>query len=151
AAYEFGIAADQYESEARFVVRSTARPDAGGSLAFLTQLKLGRSQDDSFIVQDFMISRDAIEKLKARLPLVSMFDNERADFLARYPSILYGRKQEEFFLYFQKMVTVSHEDKSGISTLRVRAFRPDDARDIAETLLLLSENLVNRINTRLQN
>ena len=148
--YYFVVAGDQYESEARFVVRSAARPEAPGGLSFLVQLGLARSQDDSFIVQEFMASRDAIEKLKGRLPLLAMFDRDGADFLARYPSLLYGPEEEKFYRYFRSMVTVAHTDKTGISTLTVRAFRPVDAHDIAETLLQLGEDLVNRINGRIQ-
>src|SRR5260370_31827795 len=48
------------------------------------------------------------------------------------------------------MVSVIHVDKSGISTLSVKAFRPEDARDVAEALLTAGEALVNRINQRLQ-
>ena len=147
--YYFAIASDQYESEARFVVRSAARPETTGGLAFLLQLGLGRSQDDSFIVQDFMTSRDAIDQLRAKLPLDSIFGREEADFLARYPSILYGAHAERFYLYFQRMVSVILADKSGISTLTVRAFRAADAHEVAEALLVLGENLVNRINQRL--
>src|SRR6267154_2118985 len=61
--YCVGVATDQYESEARFVVRSAAKPEMPGGLGFLVQLGLARSQDDSFIVQEFMTSRDAIDKL----------------------------------------------------------------------------------------
>ena len=43
ALYYYAIAADQYESEARFVVRSAARSDAPGGLSFLVQLGLARS------------------------------------------------------------------------------------------------------------
>lgn len=150
AAYYFLVAADQFETEARFVVRSAARPEIPGGLAFLVQLGLARSQDDSFIVQEFMTSRDAIRRLEERLPLQAIFHRNGADFLARYPSIFFGPAAEEFYRYFQHMVSVVHTDKTGISTLRVRAFRPDDAYDIAEALLLESEELVNRINERLQ-
>jgi len=150
AVYFFGIATAQYESEARFVVRSAARPEVPGTLAFLTQLGFGRSQDDSFIVQDFMTSRDVIEKLRTKLPLDAIFNVDGADFLARYPSIVFGPEAEEFYRYFQRMVSVVHADKTGISTLRVRAFRAADARDIAEVLLSLGEDLVNRINERLR-
>jgi capsular polysaccharide transport system permease protein len=150
AVYFFVVAASQYETEARFVVRSAARPEVPGGLSILVQLGLARSQDDSFIVQEFMVSRDAIEKLRARLPLEAMFDREGADFLARYPSVIYGPEAEEFYRYFQRMMTVVHTDKTGISTLRVRAFHASDARDIAETLLQLGEEFVNRINQRLQ-
>lgn len=150
AAYFFLIATDQYESEARFVVRSAARPEIPGGLAFLVQLGLARSQDDSFIVQEFMTSRDAIEKLKERLPLEDIFDRKEADFLARYPSILFGPASEEFYRYFQRMVSVAHSDKTGISALHVYAFRAEDARDIAQALLMFGEELVNKINHRLQ-
>ena len=97
-----------------------------------------------------MTSRDAIEKLKARLPPLNTFNREGGDFLARYPSLIYGPEEEEFYRYFQRMVTVVYTDKTGISTLRARAFRPESARDLAETLLLLGEELVNRINARIQ-
>lgn len=130
-------------------MRTAARPEAPGGLAFLAQLGFGRSQDDSFIVQEFMASRDAIAELRARLPLEAIFRRDGADFLARYPSILYGLEAEEFYRYFQRMVSIAHTSKSDISTLRVRAFQAADARDIAETLLVLGENLVNRINQRL--
>ena len=150
ALYFFAIASDQYESEARFVVRSAARPEAPGGLSFLVQLGVARSQDDSFVVQEFMTSRDAVTQLKARLPLEAMFGREGADFLTRYPSIFYGPEEERFYRYFQRMVSVIHTDKTGISSLRVRAFRPEDAEKIASTLLALGEGLVNRINQRLR-
>lgn len=143
-------AADQYESEVRFVVRSAARPEIPGGLAFLVQLGIARSPDDSFIVQDYMTSRDAVEKLRAKMPLELMFSRAGSDFLARYPSILYGAGAEGFYRYFQHVVAVVHADKSGISTLRVRAFRASDARDIAVGLVALSEELVNRMNHRVQ-
>lgn len=150
ALYFFLIASDQYESEARFVVRSAARSEMPEGLSFLAKLGIGRSQDDSFVVQEFMTSRDAIEKLRERLPLQSMFNREGADFLARYPSILFASKDERFYRYFQHMVSVIYGDRTGISTLRVRAFNPDDAEKLAETLLVLGEELVNRINRRLR-
>lgn len=150
-AYLFFVAADQYESEARFVVRSTAKPEMSGSLAFFAQLGLARSQDDSFIVQDFMASRDAVEKLRAKLPLAKMYGREGADFLTRYPSFLFGVTEEELYRYLQYAISIVHTDKTSISTLRVRAFAPQDAQRIATALLELGEDLVNRINRRLQN
>lgn len=149
AAYYFALAADQYETEARFVVRSATRPALPGSLAFLVQLGIGRSQDDAFIVQDYLTSRDVIGRLEAVVPLQAMFNRPGADFLARYPSILFGPEAERFHRYFQRMVSVIHVDRTGISTLYVRAFQPEDAQRIASALLALGEELVNRINQRI--
>lgn len=150
ASYCFFLASDQYESQAVFVVRSASRPQVPQGLAFLTQLGFGRSQDDSFIVQEFIGSRDAIEKIRANMPLEKLFGREDADLLARYPSILYALHDEEFHRYFRRMVSVVHVDNTGISTLRVRAFAPDDAQKIASALLALSEDFVNRMNQRVQ-
>ena len=97
-----------------------------------------------------MGSRDAIDQLRQRLSLAEMFNPPGADFLARFPSVLYRDNNEHFLKYFRVMVTVTHVDKSGISTLRVQAFRPEDARRIGGTLLTLSEELINRLNQRLQ-
>lgn len=149
ALYYGAIATDQYESEARFVVRSANRPEMSGTLSFLVQLGLARSQDDSFIVQDFIGSRDAVEKLKARLPLDRIYGPPGADFLARWPSVLYGKTDEELYKYLKGMISVVHSERSGITTLKVRAFDAADAKAVAETLLSESEYLVNRLNERL--
>lgn len=142
------IATDQYESEARFVVNSAARQSTPVGLSLLTSLGLGRSQDNSYAVQDFIGSRDAIARLRPLLPLDRMFRVEHADFLARFPSILYRDREEEFYAYFQRMVSAIHSASTGVTTLRVKAFSPSDARDIAAALLDQSEELVNRMNQR---
>lgn len=144
------IATDQYESEARFVVRSANRPEMSGTLSFLVQLGLARSQDDSFIVQDFIGSRDAVAQLKARLPLDRIYGPAGADFLARWPSVLYGPQEEQLYKYLKGMISVVHSERTGISTLKVRAFDAADAKEVADTLLSMSEDLVNRLNGRLQ-
>ena len=68
--------------------------------------------------------------------------------LARFPSILYSHREEEFYAYFQRMVSVLHSPTSGVTTLKERAFTPTDARDIAAALLNQGEELVNRMNVR---
>jgi capsular polysaccharide transport system permease protein len=144
------IASDQYEAEAHFVVRSSAKPEASGGLSFLVQLGLVKSQDDTFIVEDFITSRDALNALAAEIPIRLLYNRDGADFLARYPSPLFGSKQERFYKYYKQMVTVLHTDRTGITVLKTSAFTPEDARLIAETLLTLSERLVNQINRRSQ-
>ena len=148
--YYYAVASDQYQSEAHFVVRSPAKSDVSGGMSFLVQLGIVKSQDDSFIVQDYITSRDALRALAAKIPLAEFYNRDEADFIARYPSILYGRKEEQFYKYFKQMVSVIHADKTGITVLKADAFRPEDAHRITETLLSLSEDLVNKINRRLQ-
>ena len=147
--YYYFIAADQYQSEAHFVVRSSGKPNLSAGVAVMVQLGLMKSDDDSSIVQDYMTSRDALKALSTQLPMADMYNREGADFLARYPSILYNSTEEHFYKYYKQMVSVLNTDRTGIATLKVDAFRPDDAHLIAETLLTLGEELVNRINQRI--
>jgi capsular polysaccharide transport system permease protein len=145
------IAAPRYVAEAKFIVRTAAKASGGGiNLTSILQITgLSRSQDDVFSVHEFMTSRDAIAQLMGKLALDQMYGRKQADFVARYPSIFFGSTREQFHKYFQWMISVSYSNNTGISTLRVQAFQPDDARIIAEALLAQSELLVNEMNRRI--
>jgi capsular polysaccharide transport system permease protein len=144
------IVTPRYEAEAKFVVRTAAKAGGLTGLSSILQMTgLARSQDDAYSVQDFITSRDAVAQLMAKLPLEEMYGRRNADFVARYPSIFFGSSREQFYKYFQWMISVSSSSTTGISTLHVQAFRPQDAHAIAEALLEQSEQLVNRLNERI--
>jgi len=140
----------RYVSEAKFVVRTAAKPSGSAGLASILQITgLSRSQDDVFSVQDFMTSRDAVEQLLKKRPVGQMYGGTENDFIARYPSVFFGETREDFYKYFQWMIAVSYSNNTGISTLRVQAFRSADAHAIAQALLEISEQLVNKLNDRI--
>ncbi len=56
------IASDVFFSESRIVLRSPQRQAASGLGTFLQGAVLIRSQDDTFSVHDFMLSRDALKR-----------------------------------------------------------------------------------------
>jgi capsular polysaccharide transport system permease protein len=58
---------------------------------------------------------------------------------------------EKFVKYWQSMVTAHYDQVTGIAIAQVRAFTPEDALAIANSLVTLSEELVNRIANRTQN
>jgi capsular polysaccharide transport system permease protein len=144
-------ASERYVSEASFVVRTASKSGGAGLGGFLQMTGIVRSQDDAFTVHEYMTSRDAVNELGRQLPLRDIFGRPEADFLARFPSILYGSTDEELYLYYQKMVEVVYNSTTGISALRVQAFRPEDAEHLSRALLALSEELVNRLNARIVN
>lgn len=145
------IATDRYVSEAQFVVRSATRSSgAGGFAAFLQMVGISKSQDDTFSVHDFIGSRDAVIQLAERLPLREMYGVAEADVLSRYPNIIYGRTLEQFHRYLKWRIEVIYNSNTGISTLKVQAFKPEDATQIADHLLRLSEQLINQMNVRIR-
>ncbi|MES2684958.1 MAG: capsule biosynthesis protein [Pseudomonadota bacterium] len=147
ALYFFVIAADLYASEAQFVVRSPSRVPVGG-LAGLLQPGAGHGMEDVYAVQSFAGSRDALALLGKELDLKTIFAREEADFIARYPNLIERDNAEDFHRYYQRRVEVIYDTTTGLSTLIVKAFRAEDAQQIGNALLRLSEALVNRLNQR---
>lgn len=148
--YYGAVASDRYVSEAKFVVRTAARPVAAGALGtFLQMSGLARANDDAFAVESFITSRDAVSMLLESIPLRKIYGRDEADFISRYPSVFYGSSIEELHRYLGWMVRSAHSSASGITSLRVEAFRPEDAKAVAARLLELGELTVNRMNARI--
>ena len=142
------IASDIYVSEAQFIIRSTNKTSTNALGSFLQTVGLVRSQDDTFSVQTFIMSRDAVRQLEERNNLRGVLARQEGDFVNRFPSLFGGDWFELLYKSYQSFVSVIFDSTTGISTLRVRAFRPDDAQGIAIAILEYGETLVNRLNDR---
>jgi len=144
------IAADRYVAEAQFVVRSADRTVATGLGAILQSTGLNQGQNDAYIVQSFMTSRDALEQLEREHGFSTLMGREEADLLARWPTPYDAENFEGLYDYYQRRVAVVRDVTSGVSTLSVEAFRPEDALLLANALLAAGERLVNQMNSRAQ-
>ncbi len=143
------IASDIYISESRFIVRSPQRPVQSGFLgSFLQSTGISRAQDDTFAVQDFIASRDALRQLDQKLSLGKMFGQPDIDFLDRFGSLEWDKSFETLYRYYKKRVGVEYDSTSSISVLRVSAFTAQDANRINDLLLGMSEQLVNQMSDR---
>lgn len=140
------IASDVYISEARFVVRSPERQTASPLGMLLKGTGFSRSQDDSYTVQDFVLSRDALRALDEMLNLRSAFN--KGDVFSRFPGLDWDDSFENMHRYYQKMVGVQLDPVSSIATVTVRAFSADEAIKINQHLLEMGESLVNQLNER---
>ncbi|WP_397587161.1 lipopolysaccharide biosynthesis protein [Sphingobium fuliginis] len=149
ASYYYLIASDQYQSSADFVVRRGDSPTrsptgAGALLGFSVGGTAG--QTDALIIQDYLLSHDAVGRLRREDGLVERFQRPHIDLL----SSLWGASPapEALLKYYLKHVDVEQNVEDGITDVRVRAFTPADAHAIAEKLLQMGEQRVNQINER---
>src|SRR5205814_994014 len=55
---------------------------------------------------------------------------------------------EALYSSYQRFIAVERDSNSSVSTLAVKAYRPEDAHRIARALLEFSEQLVNQLNER---
>lgn len=153
ALYFYAIAAPQYVSEARFVVSS--RGSDGGAQAAMRGMAAsafgglggGVASSETNSVRDFLTSLDAVMDADAKLDLVALWQRPEADFLAE----LWRTEPELLTRFYNRMVTVSLDPATNVTTLRVRSFRPEDSKALAETLLVSAETLVNRLSERSRN
>ena len=142
------IASDVYISESRFVVRSPQRQTQTGLGALLQGTVFSRSQDDTYSVHDFVLSRDALKELDDQLAVRKAYASRDADFINRFPGLNWDDSFEAFHRYYRDRVTLDYDTVSSITILKVRAFTADDSKKINDLLLKMGERLVNNLNDR---
>jgi capsular polysaccharide transport system permease protein len=142
------IASDVYISESRFVVRSPQRQAQTGLSALLQGTGFSRSQDDTYSVHDYVLSRDALAELDQQLAVRKAFTSREIDFINRFPGLGWDDSFEAFFKYYKKHVSVNYDTVSSITTLTVHAYTADDSKKINDLLLKMGERLVNNLNDR---
>ena len=148
--YYWALAADRYQTEARFVVRSPSASAAGQLASFVQGSTITRSSDDAYIIHAYMQSRDATRSLALKTDLVAKLNRSGADVLWGYPMPLDRPSDEHLWAHFQRFLDLHYDKTTGITTLKVQAFRAEDAQAIAETLLADAEVLINRLSERSQ-
>jgi len=146
--YYFYIASDLYVSEAQFIVKMQTPQTSSLLGTFLQSSGLTRSEDDTFSVNSFITSRDAVRLLQDHDHLRDVFDRPEADIITRFPSRIWGSSFEQLYKHYQNFVDVTYDSVTGVTTLQVMAYRAGDAQRIAQALLGYSENLVNKLNER---
>ncbi|WP_458093921.1 capsule biosynthesis protein [Roseomonas sp. WA12] len=149
AGYFYGIAAGQYASEARFLVRA---PSASGNImsgslgAALGSAGFKPVQEEAMAVRDYLSSQDAVRELRQTVDLVSIWRRPEADL----PAMLMTDQPtaEALTRYYRRMVKAEYDSESSSVTVHVRAFRPEDAKAVVEGMLQISEKLVNGLSER---
>ncbi|WAC60328.1 chain-length determining protein [Brevundimonas sp. SL130] len=147
AVYFLLIASPRYVSEARFVVRSSNQTPSSLGMA-LQGVGISTGQSDAFAVHEYLTSADGLRDLQRSVDVAALLGRPGVDPFSRYPRVGEARSEEGLLKALNRLVVVGYDSSTGISTLRVEAFRPEDASQIASLLLDSGESLVNRLNER---
>lgn len=139
------VATEQYSTETKFALRAgeSSMLDAlGGSLAGAS---LGQQLQDTQIVANYIRSRTMVETLESEFGLRRIFARPEVDRLSRF-----DRRDsiEDLEKYWRRRVDTTIEQLSGIITVNVRAFTPEDSMALMTKVVELSERLVNDLSTR---
>lgn len=140
--YLWTRAVDQYTSSVGFTVRQEEAPSAVDFLGGLSKLS-GNSSSDSDILFEFIQSQEMVERVDQALDLRSLYSRHATVdpifSLSRDSSI------EELVAYWQRMVLISYAPGTGLIELKVLAFDPKEAQQIATVIFEESGEMINML------
>lgn len=142
------IASDRYVSEARFAIRPAlgtadkAAPDSVGTSSGVPSQMVAQ---DTLITNEYIHSRPMIEAIEAKLPIREWFSRDSIDYFSRFDP---EKPIEKFLRYWKRRVGVDVESGSGIMSLTVEAFDPDESLAIAKAVMTEAERMVNDLSVK---
>lgn len=142
--YLVAVAKDQYSSLAGFTVRQEEGGSASSLLGGLASLTGGGGGSDGDILYKFVLSQALVQSVEQNIGLrdhySSYFDED--PMFALSPDA----KIEDLEEYWARVVRVSYDRGSGLTEMRVLAFTPEKAQQVAAEILRLSQNMINDLN-----
>jgi capsular polysaccharide transport system permease protein len=144
------IASNRYVSEARFAIRpAIGASDKGMSeTAGSSSSSGGQNQmaaQDTMITREYILSRPMVEIIEAQLPLRQWFSDDSIDYFSRFDP---EKPIEKFVRYWKRRVEVDVEAGSGIMSVTVAAFDPEQSLAIARAVMKEAERMVNDLSVK---
>ncbi len=140
--YLYSRAQDQYASTLGFVVRKEEVSSAVELLGGLTQLS-GSSSSDTDILYEFIQSQQLVSKIDSQLDLRSLYTRHAE--VDPVFSLAPDSSIEDLVDYWSRMVKIYYDTGSGLIELQVKAFDPQEAQRIAETIFDESAAMINEL------
>ncbi|MCJ2073131.1 capsule biosynthesis protein [Methylobacterium sp. J-030] len=137
------IASDRYVTETQFVIRPTigtadkAAPDSVGTNAGIPKEMLAQ---DTLVTLEYLRSRPMVEALQAQLPLREWYGRDDIDMFSRFDP---EKSIEKFLRYWKRRVSIDVEQTTGVLTLSVEAFDPDESLAVTKAVMKEAERMVN--------
>ncbi len=144
--YLWSRADDQYESIVGFGSRTEEAPSTFDFLGALSGGSQSGSKDMD-ILNQFIVSQELVAKVDADLDLRAMWSKPDDDPLNAFnPDCTI----EDLVDYWHRMVLVNYDTGTGLMSLSVFAFAPQDAQDIAKAVLAESTSIINELSKTAQ-
>jgi capsular polysaccharide transport system permease protein len=137
-----GVAQDQYASTFAFSVRKEETQSSLDIIGGITQLA-GSATSDTDILYEFIRSQDLVARVNAELDLRSIWSRAWPD------DPVFGFDPsgtiEDLHAHWLRKLDIAYDAGTGIVTLRVLAFDPVDARNIATAISGESTRVINAL------
>lgn len=139
--YLYTRAADQYASTVGFSVRKEEVSSAVELLGGITELS-GSSSSDTDILYEFLQSQKLVATLNAKMDLAARWSKPENDPYFSYDP---SGTIEDLLEHWQSKVKIYYDSGSGLIEIRVLAFDPQDATEIAQEIFNESSDMINEL------
>ena len=146
ATYFFFVAEDRYISSSTFTLKAESEAGLGVDLGFLGAPST--SKQDQMIIKNHILSQDMMEKLISEFTVEGALSNSKYDPLWK---ISENNNSVDKFKRYKNIISITYDEESGVSTIKVENFNPSLAKSINEFLLSESINFVNEFSNSLSN
>ncbi|WP_245259377.1 hypothetical protein [Methylobacterium sp. 77] len=157
--YFLFMATPQYFAEFRFSVTEVTPSSgalgggsSGGTAAAAVASAMGGhggavtgGTAQNFVVVDYLKSRQVLDELAQTVNVREIYSRPEIDWPSRFDK---NSSTEQLLRHWNKMIWTNFDPLTGLASVEIKAFRPDDALTIANQLVTLSETLVNKIAKR---
>lgn len=140
-------ASPMYISTTKFSVQNTMPSLSNIDLNSLLFGNGGVSNNDNYLVLEYLNSLVLINEVNSELHFLEHYSNKKYDVFSRLTSV---PTDNDIMKYWSFAVNSSLDSESGIIYVDVKAFTPEMAHLIAKVLLKKSEELINKMNLRIQ-
>jgi capsular polysaccharide transport system permease protein len=143
------IAAEKYSVEFRFSVRLAAK--VGGDSDNVAQMITGGNPGTQesgrvpYMAADYLRSRNIVRELDRDGWLRLVFSRGEADWLSRFDP---AKSEDDLWLYWRDMISVTVDRISGLVLVRVLAFTPEDALALARAASVSTEKMIDSVAMR---
>ena len=138
------VMSDQYTAYAQFAVMGAAGASSD-PISRLTGLSAFQESQNALIVVNYLQSSGIVAELEHTVALGKRFSRDDVDWLSRFPA---NNSFEKLVKYWRHQIKLNVENPSGIITIKVSAFSPDDTLAIAKAVVAASENMINAMSRR---
>lgn len=136
------VATPSYATKSEFIVQQAEMASTTGGLLGGTAMA---TSQDSILVQDFLTSRGAMQKLDEDHGYREHFSDTSIDSLQR---IAPDASNEDLYKHYKNNVKIGYDPTEGVLRMEVSALTPDMSRVFSEALIGYAEDRVDQITER---
>jgi capsular polysaccharide transport system permease protein len=144
--YTTFFASNRYVSEAGFSVRSITMGGGNELLGAFTGLaSSGSTTSDSYMVLNYLESRDFLERLQKDFDFKAVYGSKDIDLFSR---LIFKQHAERVLKYWQRRIRTSFDSSSGIIHFEIQGFSPHETKRVSDLAVQYVDELINTLSEK---